>query len=60
MCSMGMKGEERSENVVDRTNAACNIVNIVPALIFIIVSRLHAFFLVVGPAHSSTHSWCLW
>ena len=35
-------------------NAACAIMNIMTALIFIIVSRLHAFFLVV-PVGSSLH-----
>ena len=36
-------------------NAACAIMNIVTALIFIIVSRLHAFFLVV-PVRSFLHA----
>ena len=35
-------------------NAVCAIMNIVTALIFIIVSRLHAFFLVVA-VHSFLH-----
>ena len=35
-------------------HTTCAIINIMTALIFIIVSRLHAFFLVV-PVHSSLH-----
>ena len=35
-------------------NTTCAIINIMTTLIFIIVSRLHAFFLVV-PIHSSLH-----
>ena len=36
-------------------NVVCAIANVVIALIFIIVSRLHAFFLVV-PIRSSLHA----